>query len=109
MERRDDGLGDAQATHQLFHALTHLGCGLVGERHGQDGLRHHALVLDQIGDAVGDDARLPAAGAGKDQHRPFGGFDGLALLRVQLVEKRQCGSGSRIANSILQGNSGGRD
>ena len=59
-------------------------------------LRHHAFVLDQIGDAIGDDARLPAAGAGEDQHRALGGFDGLALLRIQLVEKRQCGSGSRV-------------
>jgi len=52
-------------------------------------------VLDEIGDAVGNDAGLAAAGAGEDQHRALGGFDGFALLRVQLVEKRQCGSGSR--------------
>ena len=61
------------------------------------------FVLDQIGDAISDDARLPAAGAGQDQHRALGGFDGFTLLRIQLVEKRQCGSGSRIANLILQG------
>jgi hypothetical protein len=63
-------------------------------------------VFDQVGDAVGDDAGLAAAGAGKDQHRAFSSFDGFALLRVELVEKRQCGSGSGIADSILQGNGG---
>ena len=43
---------------------------------------HHAFVLDQVRDAIGDDARLAAAGAGKDEHRAFGGFDGFALLRI---------------------------
>jgi hypothetical protein len=66
-------------------------------------------VFNQIGDPEGDDARFAAAGAGKDQHRAFSSFDSLALLRVQLIEKGQCGSGSRIDLSILQGNSGGRD
>ena len=109
MEGRDDGLGDAQSADQFFDALAHFRGSLVGEGHRQDGFRHHALVLDQIGDAVGDDAGLAAARAGEDQHRAFSGFDGFALLRVQLVEKRQCGSGSRIDPSILQGNTSGRD
>ena len=89
VEGGNHGLGDAQAIHQLFDALPHLGGGLVGEGHRQDGLGHHALVLDQVGDAVGDDARFPAAGAGQDQNRAFGSFDGFALLRVQLFEKGQ--------------------
>ncbi len=96
MEGRDDRLGDAEAAYQFFNALAHFGGGLVGEGHRQDRFRHHAFVLDQVGDAVGDDARFAAAGAGQDQHGAFGGFDGFALLRVQLVEKRQCGSGSRV-------------
>ena len=54
------------------------------------------VVLDQIGDAVRNDARLPAAGARQDQHGSLGGFDSLALLRVQLVKKRQNRSGSGV-------------
>ena len=82
MKRRDHRLGDAQSAHQLLDALAHLRCRLVGKGHGQDGLRHHALVLDQIGDAVGDYARFAAARASQNQYWPFGGFDGLTLLRV---------------------------
>jgi len=46
-------------------------------------------MLDQVGDAEGDDASLPAAGAGEDQQWAVSSFDGFALLRVELVEKRQ--------------------
>jgi len=42
-----------------------------------------------VGDAVGDDPGLAAARAGEDEHRPIGGFDGFALLRVEFFEKRQ--------------------
>jgi hypothetical protein len=59
-------------------------------------------VIDEVGDAVGDDARLAAARAGEDEHRSFGGFDGFALLRVEFIEKRQCGSGSGVDSLILQ-------
>ena len=89
MKGRDHRLGDAQTADKFFDALAHLGGGLVGEGHRQDGFRHHSHVLDQIGDAVGDDARLAAARAGEDQHRAFGSLDGFALLRVELIEKRQ--------------------
>ena len=103
MKRGDDGLGDAESADKFFDALAHLGGGFVGEGHRQNGFRHHAHVLDEIGDAVGDDARLAAARAGEDEHRALGSFDGLALLRVELIEKRQCGSGSGGDGSILQG------
>ena len=36
---------------------------------------------DQVGDAVGEDARLARAGAGDDEQRALGGEDGLALGR----------------------------
>jgi len=102
MKCGDDGLGDTETADKFLDALAHFGGGLVGEGHGQDGFRHHALVLDQIGDAVGDDAGFAAARAGEDEHRALSGFDGLALLRVELIEKRQCGSGSGGDDSILQ-------
>ena len=55
----------------------------------------HALLLDQPGDAAGDDAGFAGTGAGKDQHRALGGFDGLALLRIELIKKRQMQDSSR--------------
>jgi hypothetical protein len=60
-------------------------------------------VFDQVGDAVGNDARFAAARAGEDEDWALGSFDGLALLRIQLIEKRQCGSGSGADDLILQG------
>ena len=64
-------------------ALDHLGRSFVGERHREDRFGHHAHVLDQVSNPVGDDTCLPAARAGEDQHRAVGGFDGFALLRVE--------------------------
>ena len=89
MECRDYRLGDAHSADEFFDALPHFGGGLVGEGHRQKGFGHHTLVFDEMGDAVGDDPRLAAARTGEDEHRAFGGFDGFALLRVELVEKRQ--------------------
>jgi len=60
-------------------------------------------VLDEIRDPVGDDPRFPAARARKDQHWTLDGLDGLTLLRIQLIKKRQSGNGSG-GDSILQGN-----
>ena len=37
----------------------------------------------EVGDAVGDDARLAAAGPGEDQQRPFGVGDGVVLGGVE--------------------------
>ena len=50
-----------------------------------------ALVQDQVGDAVGDDAGLAAARAGQDQDGAVGGQHRLALLRVQPLEQRRLG------------------
>ena len=47
------------------------------------------MLLDQVGDAIGDDARLAAARAGQDQHRPIDGLDRLPLLRIELGEERK--------------------
>ena len=70
---------------QLHDALLHFPCRLVGERHSQDLARAHALA-DQIGDAVGDNARFACAGPGQNQNRAFGGFHGPALLRIERAQ-----------------------
>src|SRR5215469_4726312 len=41
------------------------------------------MAFKQIANSVGDDARLPGAGAGNDQHWSFPVFDGRALLLIQ--------------------------
>ena len=69
---------------QLVDALGHLGGGLVGEGHGQDRVRRDAFLVDQPRDAAGDDARLARAGAGQDEQRAIGSFDGIALFRIQI-------------------------
>jgi hypothetical protein len=103
MEGGDHGLRDAETADQFLNAFSHFRSGFIGEGHRQNGFRHDSGMFDQVGDAVGDDAGFPAARAGKDEHRTFGGFDRLALLRIELIEKRQCGSGSGSDDLILQG------
>ena len=49
--------------------LAHLAGGLVRERHGEDPPRRDVLHAHQVGDAVGDDARLARPGPGKDEER----------------------------------------
>ena len=63
--------------------LAHLGGGLVREGDGEDLPRPDALDADEVGDPMGQDARLAAAGAGQDQQRPLGRRDGPRLLRVE--------------------------
>ncbi len=63
-------------------ALLHFAGGFIGEGDGQDISGVDAL-LDQAGHARGDDARFARAGAGQNQNRPLGGFDRLALRRIQ--------------------------
>ena len=77
---------DAAAGHEGLDALAHLAGGLVGEGDGEDVAGPDAL-LEQVGDAAGDDARLAAAGAGQDEQRPFDVRDGLALGVGQVGEQ----------------------
>ncbi len=57
------------AGHQRLHALLHLARGLVSEGEREDVGGQHVLVLEDLGDAVGQHARLPGACAGEDQAR----------------------------------------
>ena len=87
MKGRDQGLQQRASAHQLFHALGHLtGC-FVGECDRQDGIRRDAHILDHVGDAVSDSARVSTAGPGQHQHWAFNGFCRLALLGIELVEQ----------------------
>ena len=71
---------------QIARPFAHLARGLVRERDGEDAPGEDAPLLHQPGDAVGDDARLAAAGPGEDELRPLGVLHGGALRRVQPVD-----------------------
>ena len=68
---------------ELLDALEHLAGGLVGEGQQQDAPGGDALI-QQPGDAVGQRARLAAAGAGDDERMPLRRRHGGILLGVQL-------------------------
>ncbi len=82
VERRNHRLGDTEPPDELFDALRHFRCGLVSKSHSEDRFRHHAHLFDQVSNAKRDDASLPAARPGQDQHRPVSSFNRFALLRV---------------------------
>jgi hypothetical protein len=44
------------------------------------------VILDQVCNAMGDDASLARSGAGQDQHRPVYVLDGFLLLRIEFTE-----------------------
>jgi hypothetical protein len=71
---------------QVLEPLAHLACGLVRERDREDLVRLHAAGVDQVRDAVGEDAGLARARPGHDEQRAFGGQDRLALRRVEVGE-----------------------
>ena len=66
--------------------LAQLAGGAVRERHREDLPRPDALDADEVGDPMGEDAGLAAAGAGEDQERPVGRRDGAGLLRVEAAD-----------------------
>ena len=82
----DERLGQGRVAEKLLDALGHLGGSLVGEGDGEDGVWRDAALLDEVSDAVRDDARLARAGSGEDEHRAVDGFDGLTLLGIEFVE-----------------------
>ena len=63
--------------------FAHLPRRAVRERHGGDAPRAHADFLHEIGDPMGDDARLPRAGARDDQEGSLDVLDGFPLGRVE--------------------------
>ncbi len=74
---------------QRRHALPHLFGRLVCER-DRDHLAGVGVArANQVGDAVGDDARLPGPGAGQNEQRAVDLQHRLALFGVEFVRSRQ--------------------
>ena len=69
-------------TEQLADPAAHFLGGFVGKSHGQNVERRGFVGGDQIGDAMGQRFGLARAGAGLNQQRSFGGFDGPSLLWI---------------------------
>ena len=94
------------------HALAHLAGGLVREGDGQDALGRDPAGADQMGDAVGEDARLAASRPGQHQQRALGGLDGPALLGVQPLQYGRCRrllhAGAHLAEDHFSTGRGGR-
>jgi hypothetical protein len=86
MKCADPGIVERQpfADQKIANAILHLLGGFVGERHGQDGAAVNTL-LDQIGDAIRDGARLARSGAGQNQYGALNGGGGFALSGVEFV------------------------
>ena len=90
---------------------TQLRRGLVGEGDGQNLPWPDALDPDEIGDSMGEDARLAAAGAGQDQHRTLRGSDRPLLLRVeagQYPRRQRLGGGLTLGQGHRLGLERGR-
>ena len=85
VEREDPEPAPAAAEH-LVEPLAHLARGLVRERDREDLLRLDAVRVDQVRDAVREDARLARARARDHEHRPFRVEDGLPLGGIQVGE-----------------------
>ncbi len=72
-----------RAADEQLDALAHLLGRLVGEGDGEDLVRAGLTRAHQVGDPVGQDARLARARAGEDQQRALAVGDRVALRRVQ--------------------------
>ena len=69
---------------EILHAVEHLPCGLVGEGQEQDLVRFDALG-QEVGDAVGEGARLARARAGEHEQRAGRSGDGGVLFVVEIA------------------------
>ena len=69
---------------QILDALTHLLSGLVGEGDGEDLERAHAVIPDEVRDAVREHPGLARPRPRDDQQRPLGVDDRVELIGVEL-------------------------
>lgn len=76
----------AGANQKIANAFAHLVGSFIGERDSENAFAGRAL-LDHVGNAVGDDARLAGARACENQHWAIDGEDSFALLGIQGVQK----------------------
>ena len=79
--------------------VAHLAGRLIGEGDGQDAVAGDVLDFHQVGDAVGEDARLARTGAGDDEN---GSVDGKHSFALGVVEPCEEFGGDRGSDRIQQ-------
>jgi hypothetical protein len=67
---------------KLVDARLHFARGFIGKSDGENIIRRHA-VGDQMGNAAGNDTRLPGARPRQNQDGAGNSFDSLALGRIE--------------------------
>src|SRR5438552_5479639 len=85
---------------QVHDTVEHLAGGFVRESEKEDVARIDS-ILEQVGDAISQGARLAGAGAGNDEKRPRRRRDRSILLRVQVT--RVIDADRRCGRSALEG------
>ena len=103
MEGCDERFRQRGVTEQLVDAFGHFAGGLVGEGDGEDGVGRDVFLLDEPGDAMGDDAGFAGSGAGEDEQGAFGGLDSGTLFGIEMGEERMQSveSGGKIPESSV--------
>ena len=76
---------------QPTHSFLHLGRRLVGEGDGKDLEGRHALLLDHVRDAMGQDAGLSRARPGHDEQRPTLVDDRVVLGWIEAFQQGRVG------------------
>ena len=71
---------------ESIHAVAHLGRSLVGEGHSEDGIGGNSKIINEMRDAVSDDARFSGARARQNQNRTIDLLGGFSLLRIKFTE-----------------------
>ena len=87
------------AAEKVLEPLPHFPRGLVRERDREDLVRPGSDRVDQVCDAVREDARLPGAGARDHEQRPFRGEHGFPLRGVQVGEILRGGGDGHAADA----------
>ena len=87
MEGCDERFCERRVTEQLIDAFGHFGGGFIGEGDGEDGIGRDVFLLDEPGDAMGDNAGFAGAGSCEDEQGALGGFDSGALFGIEIGEK----------------------
>ena len=92
---------------EICDAIEHLARGFVGEGEEQDVARIDA-VLEQVGDAIRQGARLAGAGAGDDQQRTRrrGHRGVLLLIQLRRVIDADCRRGGGALERVFAGHWG---
>jgi len=85
---------------QFVHAGSHFSGRLVGKGDGEDGVGGHTFLLNEPGNAGGDDASFSGACASKDEQGAFRGLDCGSLFGIQVVSERVQGDVRREGSCV---------